>query len=123
MKKNNRKLLIGVIMMVFSSICTCVGQLMWKEASISEEKVLFYLLGFCLYGLGAVVMTFAFRFGELSVLHPMLSVGFILSIVLGALYLNEQVSVLKIVGIGVIILGMVFLGRSAKEELENEHNA
>ncbi len=116
MNKINKKLLIGILLMIFSSVCTCVGQLMWKEASISEEKILFYVLGFGLYGIGAVVMMIAFRFGELSVLHPMLSIGFVLSIILGAVFLEEQVSLGKLIGIGIIILGMVFLGRSAKGE-------
>ena len=118
MKKLNKSLLIGIIMMIFSSICTCVGQLMWKLASIREEKILFYMLGFCLYGLGAMVMMIAFRFGELSVLHPMLSVGFVLSILLGAVFLEEQITAQKLIGIGIIVLGMVFLGQSAKGDVK-----
>jgi len=114
MRQINKRLLCGIILMIFSSICTCVGQLMWKEASINEEKLLFYLLGFSLYGLGAVVMMIAFQFGELSVLHPMLSVGFVLSIILGSAFLNEKVSVIKVLGTGLIIIGMIFLGKSAK---------
>lgn len=118
MNQINKRLLSGISLMIFSSICTCVGQLMWKEAVLSKEKLLFYLIGFCLYGLGAFTMMIAFKFGELSVLHPMLSVGFVLSIILGATFLNEQISVLKIFGIGLILIGMVFLGRSTKEEIK-----
>lgn len=118
MKQIKKRLLYGVILMIFSSICTCIGQLMWKEATFSGEKLLFYLLGFCLYGLGAVLMITAFRFGELSILHPMLSIGFVLSIILGATFLNEQVSIPKLLGIGFIITGMIFLGKSAKGDVK-----
>ncbi len=118
MKQNDKRLFAGIILMVFSSICTCVGQLMWKEATLSDEKLLFYIIGFALYGIGAVIMMIAFRFGELSVLHPMLSVGFVLSIILGSVFLDEKISIVKVLGIGLIIIGMVFLGRSAKGDVE-----
>lgn len=92
---------------------------MWKLAGQQtgmQEKAIFYLLGFALYGIGALLMIVAFRFGELSVLHPMLSIGFILSIFLGAVVLGEAITVKKIAGIMFIIVGMFFLGRSGLKE-------
>lgn len=116
MKKNNDHLIYGFTLMVLSSMCTCIGQLMWKLASNGDSKIFYYLMGFILYGLGAIIMIIAFRFGELSVLHPMLSVGFVLSIILGAIFVNENVSMGKITGIIFIVIGMIFLGHSAKKE-------
>lgn len=116
MKKNNNVFIYGIILMVLSSMCTCTGQLMWKLATNGESKLFYYLLGFILYGLGAIVMIIAFRFGELSILHPMLSVGFVLSIILGAIFVAEKISVGKILGIIFIVIGMIFLGHSAKKE-------
>lgn len=58
-------------------------------------------------------MILALQYGELSVLHPMLSFGFIASIFLGFAVLGEAVTLNKTAGIALIVLGMVFLGRGA----------
>lgn len=108
----NKQLLKGIFIMLCSSLMTCTGQLMWKLAA-ADPKILFLLGGFVLYGMGAVLMMLALRFGELSVLHPMLSFGFIVSIFLGAAVLGETVTLTKTAGIAIIIIGMVFLGRGS----------
>ena len=47
----------GILLMLISSICVCVGQLLWK---ISAEKGFpIMLAGFCFYGLGALIMIIA----------------------------------------------------------------
>lgn len=114
--KNNR-ILNGIFIMIFSSLLTCTGQLIWKLSALQagETKYVFYVLGFALYGFGALAMMIAFRFGELSVLHPMLSAGYIVSIFLAYFVLNEEITVKRIAGIFLIILGMCFLGRAGLE--------
>lgn len=72
----------GILLMLASSMCVCVGQLLWKLSS--SRGLFFMLLGFCFYGVGALVMIFAYRFGKLSVLQPMLSMNYVLSIFLAA---------------------------------------
>lgn len=114
-EKRKKELLVGITLMILSSLSSCSGQLMWKLAAQqgdNSQRILYYALGFALYGIGALFMLIAFRFGELSVLHPMLSVGFILSIILGAAVLGESISAKKIAGIFLIIVGMVFLSRT-----------
>ena len=97
--------------MLLSATMACVGQLLWKLAARSDSLLL-VIAGLALYGCGALVMIVALKFGELSVLHPMMSAGYVLSLVLGALVLNERVSVLRIAGVAVIIVGLVFLSSS-----------
>ncbi len=105
--KNNSNFL-GIVIMLMSSLFTCGGQLFWKLFS-SGYGVLFFLGGFAMYGCGAILMIEALKFGELSRLHPMLSAGYILSLILGALVLKEKISISRIVGIAIIILGLIFL--------------
>ena len=57
-------------------------------------------------------MMAAMRFGELSVLHPMLSAGYALSIILGALVLDEAITGRKLLGIAVITAGLICLSTS-----------
>ncbi len=73
------------------------------------------LLGFCFYGVGALVMIVAYRFGSLSVLQPMLSLNYVLSIVLAAFVLKEEISLLKCIGVLIIIAGMVLIAGGDEE--------
>lgn len=68
------------------------------------------LLGFVFYGIGALVMLVAYRFGSLSVLQPMLSLNYVLSIVLAAVVLREAITLWRVIGILIIILGVVLIG-------------
>lgn len=115
MKSKRENLPAGIALMLISALFTCVGQLCWK-LSAREESALFLLAGFALYGCGALLMMLAMRFGELSVLHPMLSAGYILSILLGALVLGEGVTANKLLGIAVITAGLVCLSTSKGAE-------
>ena len=108
-KKN--RLPVGIALMLVSALLTCTGQLFWK-LSTRQNTVLFLLAGFGLYGLGALLMMTAMRFGELSVLHPMLSAGYALSGLLGALVLKEEVGPHKLLGIVIITAGLVCLSTS-----------
>ena len=90
MKKNKQNLPLGIILMLTASLLTCVGQLCWKLSA--SGALWLVLVGFVLYGCGALLMVVALRFGELSILHPMLSAGYVLSIVLGGVVLGESVT-------------------------------
>lgn len=107
----------GIAMILLSAAMACTGQLLWK-LSAGNNSMLLILLGLILYGLGAVLMIIALRYGELSILHPMMSVGYVLSLILGAAVLGENVSFLKAAGVAVIIVGLVFLSSSEKKQRE-----
>ncbi len=98
----------GIMLMIISSLFACVGQLFWKISV--TEGVSFLAIGFLLYGIGALVMIVAYKHGSLSVLQPMLSLNYVLSILLAVLILKEQITILKIIGVSAIILGVVLIG-------------
>lgn len=97
----------GILLMLVSSICACVGQLLWKLSA--ERGMIFMLAGFCFYGVGALVMIVAYKFGKLSVLQPMLSLNYVLSIILAVLVLKEEITILKSIGVLVIIAGVIMI--------------
>ena len=111
MGPNKDRLSVGIALMLTSALLTCTGQLCWKLSALREPLL---LAGFGLYGLGALLMMAAMRFGELSVLHPMLGAGYVLSVLLGALVLEEAVTPNKLLGIAAIAAGLVCLS-GAKE--------
>lgn len=108
MIKSFRKNRTGILLMVLSSLCVSFGQLLWKLAATGDSLLL--IPGFGLYGLGALIMIVAYKFGSLSVLQPMLSMNYVLSIVLAGAILNEQVSVPKVMGVFVIMIGVTMIG-------------
>lgn len=110
MKKDNT-LYKGIILILLSATLACTGQLLWKLAS-RDDSILLVIVGLGLYGLGALLMILALRYGELSVLHPMMSVGYVLSLFLGAVVLDEKITFMKIAGVAVIIVGLIFLSSS-----------
>ena len=61
-------------------------------------------------------MILAMGYGDLAVRHPMMSAGYVLSVVLGFLVLHEAVTPSKVLGIGVIILGLVCLSWPERRE-------
>jgi hypothetical protein len=80
----NKKL--GITLIIVASLFTAVGQLFWKLSEASFNLNL--IIGFFLYGLGAVFMIAAFKFERVSLLHPFLSLGYVISIDLGFFLLN-----------------------------------
>ena len=103
----------GIMLMLISSICVCVGQLLWKLSA--TQGIIIMLAGFCFYGIGAFVMIIAYKYGKLSVLQPVLSLNYVLSMILAAVVLKEQVTILKCIGVLVIIAGVVMIAGGDEE--------
>ena len=97
----------GILLMLVSSICVCVGQLLWKLSA--TQGLLFMLAGFVFYGAGALIMIIAYKFGKLSVLQPMLSLNYVLSILLASFVLHEAITIYKVMGVIIITCGVIMI--------------
>lgn len=93
--------------MICSSICVCLGQLLWKLSA--DGGFLFLAAGFFLYGIGALAMIVAYKFGRVSVLQPILSLNYILSIVLAVTVLDETVTLVRCAGVLAIMAGVLLI--------------
>lgn len=99
---------VGILFILFASLTTAFGQMFWK---LSAGSSIFYILiGFFLYFIGAGLMIVAFRFGSLSVLHPILSMGYVFAVFIGSIFLEEIISGRQIMGIICIIFGAMLIG-------------
>ncbi|HEX2938001.1 MAG TPA: EamA family transporter [Ruminiclostridium sp.] len=105
LKKNKT----GMAIMVFSALASSLGQYVWKVAGMNNNLFLM-LCGFALYGLGAVCMITAFRYGSFSVLHPMQSLGYVFAIFIGLFLLNEAITPQKTIGLLFILFGVIMIG-------------
>ena len=111
MDKDNLK--SGIFLMTLSSLLTVIGQLLWKfgaEANTVNDFILIFI-GFACYGFGSLLMIYALKFGELSILYPVMSTSYIFAIIIGYFYLNEAINIYKIIGTLIILLGVALIGR------------
>lgn len=92
--------------MLFSAFILATAQLIW---AISKLELYYLISGFIMYGFGAVTMIIAYRYGSLSVLHPLMATSYILSYFYGVTILSEHISSTEIIGLSVIILGVGFI--------------
>lgn len=67
-------------------------------------------LGVITYMLSSILFVKGMANGELSVLFPMVSLGYICSLVWSRLFFKEVVTGAKLLGIGLILTGIVCLG-------------
>ena len=62
------------------------------------------------YLLSSVFFVKGLSNGELSVLYPMVSLGYICTLLWSHLFFHERVTKAKLAGVGLILVGIVFLG-------------
>ncbi len=81
-------------------------------------KTLFALLtdkyvfsGFMLYGFGAVVWLGVLSKWDVSKAYPLVGLGFVFTLAIGFL-IGEQVTVSRVIGVGLICMGVFLVGRS-----------
>jgi multidrug transporter EmrE-like cation transporter len=68
--------------------------------------------GLAVYGVGVISWLFALSHLELSYAYPFSSLGYV-GIILGSYFLfKERISAIRLVGIGVIILGLLIISQS-----------
>lgn len=99
----------GIITMFGAACFACTGQLLWKISS--NANIFLILLGFILYSFGAGLMILSYRFGSVSILQPILSINYALSLILGAIVLNEKISIKAVFGILLISFGVILIVR------------
>lgn len=71
------------------------------------------LVGLGLYGVGALLWLFVLGRAPLSLAYPFVGLGFILTMLAGAFFLNESVNAARVLGTLLIGIGCVLVARSA----------
>ncbi|TRZ30071.1 hypothetical protein AUF15_03510 [Enterococcus avium] len=111
-KEKQQKTSLSIVLIVIAATLSSFGQLAWKFGAEGTDtrSIILYIVGFLAAGVGMFFMMAAFRYGEVSILQPMMSLSFALSILLGVLFLNEMITWYKLIGTGLIIVGAIILG-------------
>jgi drug/metabolite transporter (DMT)-like permease len=66
--------------------------------------------GYCLYGVFTVLFVYALRHGELSILYPLIALGYVWVTITAVVAFHDTVNPLKVIGLVVIICGVAVLG-------------
>ncbi|MBI2145794.1 EamA family transporter [Candidatus Woesearchaeota archaeon] len=116
MENNTKAILLALICTAIVS----VAQIFLKQGSdafsLSLDQIYNYplLAGVVLYFAGAVVLIYAFRLGELSVVYPVMASSYVIVTILSSIYLQEPIIPQKWIGISLITLGVIIIGRGGK---------
>lgn len=70
------------------------------------------IIGLLLYALSTVLWLLILGRADLSYAYPFISLGFVLTALYGRFALHEPLTVPRIAGIGLIVLGVIFISRS-----------
>lgn len=73
----------------------------------------FVLLGLGLYGIGTVLWLFALRQLDLSLAYPFVAMSFVMVALSGMVLLGEPVNMGRLLGLGLIVLGLLVMARAA----------
>lgn len=72
------------------------------------------LAGYCLYGMNTVLLVFALRDGELSILYPIIALTYVWVTILSVLFFHESLNLFKLAGVAVVVAGVAVMGREGK---------
>lgn len=72
----------------------------------------YIILGLCIYVFAVTVWILVLSRVDVSVAYPMASLGYITTAIAAYYYFNEPLSITRIAGIGVIILGVYLVART-----------
>lgn len=114
-------------LIIISSIaCSALAQIMLKLGmgrvaieSITPASLLqlflnpFIVAGMTLYVAAMLIWLYVLKYVEVSYAYPFTALGFVLVMVISALFMGEAVTPLRIAGIALIIAGIFVISRSA----------
>ena len=107
----------AILLVIISSVLAAFSSILLKKAS--EKRLLhikslmtnYHLFGaVALYGLGISVFVVALKGGDLSVLYPLSSLGYVWASLGSIKFLGEKMNKSKWTGVILIIIGVTFIG-------------
>ena len=128
-RREEKSMKIMVIYILISVLGSAIGQLMLKKGmsdigplTLSVNRVIpvvcrmatnpYVITGMMIYAMGTIFWLTALSRVDLSFAYPFVSLSYIIMLI-GSWYLfNEHISVLRVVGTVVVIVGVLMISRS-----------
>lgn len=128
LEKSKRNLRKSLIMVFGCTILGAAAQILIKTGLkfLPQHVGLFELilagltnwqlmLGLSLYGGSTVLLVLALRYGELSMLYPVIALTYVWVAMLSLFFFHESVNIFKAAGLVLIVGGVCVLGMSQKK--------
>ena len=110
-------LLVRSIALVFvASVIGSFGAVFLKKGAARLDGTVWsflnsrLVLGVALYLGSSVFYALGLRGGDLSVLYPMVSLGYVWTLLWSRLFFRETFTLQKIAGLALVLLGVIFVG-------------
>jgi multidrug transporter EmrE-like cation transporter len=111
----------SIVLVLIGSVIGSAGAVFLKSGALvlrpDFSSILFnwrLALGVITYLLSSILFVKGMSNGELSVLFPMVSLGYICTLAWSRIFFNEVITRAKVMGIGLILAGIVCLSLSNK---------
>ncbi len=114
---------LAIVSVMLATLLTATGQFLFKlgTANLTLGWDLlhnWYLIGgFAIYGISAAILVVSLKYGELSVLYPVISLSFVWVNIISFEFLGEQLTSFKWAGVSLIILGVTCIGFGSKSAI------
>jgi drug/metabolite transporter (DMT)-like permease len=105
----------AMLLVAFCTLLLAAAQILMKQG-LRSEAVLVILLGFILQAVAGLFITFSLKHGDLSVLYPIVALGFIWVAMAGAMLFGETLHARQYAGIAMIIIGVSLIGHRARRK-------
>ena len=109
----------SIALVLVASVIGSVGAVFLKSGALTLRPSISSIvlnwrlgIGIATYMLSSVLFVKGMSNGELSILFPMVSLGYICTLAWSRLFFNELITRAKLLGIGLILVGIVFLSLS-----------
>ena len=107
----------SMVLVLVGSVIGSVGAIFLKSGAHTVNRhwtsIAFswrLAMGVITYLLSSVLFVKGMSNGELSVLFPLVSLGYVWTLVWSRLFFHEPITKVKLAGVGLILVGIAFLG-------------
>lgn len=107
----------SMVLVAIGSFIGSFGAVFLKAGAVRLERNFAALIanwrliaGIALFCLSSVFFVFGLKHGELSVLYPIVSLGYIWTLLWSRLFFGEELTKSKIAGLALILIGVLFVG-------------
>jgi len=111
---------LAIILITINTLLTAFASFQFKLAMNNFELSFFgiitnlnLIIGLLIYGVAMLILLFALRSGELSLLYPIIALTYVWSLALAVIYLNESISYFKVIGVVLILIGVSAIGKGS----------
>ena len=112
----NKTPLSSILLVLFASLIGSFGAVFLKLGAAHLNRGFRYIVnwqlafGIALFLGSSVPFVMGIRHGELSVLYPMVSLGYVWTLFWSKLFFNEALTRYKFAGLGLILVGVFLVG-------------